>query len=122
MTAPSILLLEHDATTRELILATLMEAGLRVTTTPPAPEKSDEVRVVVADLERPKGLGAELLGKLRKQYSYARVLAISGRFDIPPGAAASVARQIGADLVLPKPLDFRALLAHVRHLLAGDAP
>jgi len=113
---PCILVLERDHPTRELILATMCEAGLAARSWQPT-MMPESVRVVVVDVEEPKALGVQRLQQLREQFHRARLLAISGRFHIPPGTAMQVAEQMSADWVLAKPLDLNELLHQARRLL-----
>ena len=119
---PDILVFEHDPSTRELILSTLVDAGLAAASALPAGPGSDAVKILVVDLGLPKSAGVSSLASLRALFRRARVVAISGRFDFNAGAAPAVARQLGADRVLAKPLDCRALLVHVRQLLGERRP
>ncbi|RAR50725.1 response regulator receiver domain-containing protein [Paraburkholderia unamae] len=122
----SILVLEDDAGTRELIVATLREAGFLAHAHADTLERLPDVRaqsvgVIVVALGEPKCDGAAQLRRLRERYPHARIVAISGRFRFNVGTAASVARQLGADRVIAKPLDCAALLANVRQLMASLA-
>ncbi len=76
-------------------------------------------RLLVVDLPAPKTAGPEAVRALRRRYPDATVLALSARFDFPASAGASVARQMGAECVMAKPLDLAALVAAARRLLAG---
>ena len=114
---PCILVLERDHPTRELILATMRDAGLFALGSWPPAVSPQSVRVVVVDVEEPRALGVQRLQQLRTQFQRARLLAISGRFQVPPGTANQVAAQMNADWVLAKPLDFNELLQHARRLL-----
>ncbi|PVX70733.1 response regulator [Paraburkholderia unamae] len=128
----SILVLEDDAGTRELIVATLREASFvahahadtleRLPDVPDVPDaRAQSVGVIVVALGEPKCDGAAQLRRLRERYPHARIVAISGRFRFNVGTAASVARQLGADRVIAKPLDCAALLANVRQLMTSLA-
>jgi len=118
----SILVLEDDPGTRELIASTLRDAGFvaHAAAGEGAGDASiDGVAVIVVDLGEPKCDGAARLLRLRERFPRARVVAISGRFRFNVATAASVARQLGADRVIAKPLDCAALVAGVRQLMAS---
>jgi DNA-binding response OmpR family regulator len=116
VTANEILLFEDDPAMRDLIAATLQDAGYGVDVRP-SDDSGQNVRVVLVDLGAPKTIGANHLRLVRERYPQARILAISARFHFNSASAASVAHQLGADRVLAKPLDCNALIANVRQLM-----
>ncbi|WP_162878294.1 response regulator transcription factor [Trinickia diaoshuihuensis] len=117
MSADKILVIEDDPMMRELVVATLLDAGLAATASLAEDRTGSMPALLVVDLGEPKTGGADRLRALRARYSNARIVAISGRFRFNAATAASVARQLGADRVLAKPLDCRALVANVRELM-----
>lgn len=117
MSADKILVIEDDPMMRELVVATLLDAGLAATASLAEDRTGSVPALLVVDLGEPKTGGADRLRALRARYSNARIVAISGRFRFNAATAASVARQLGADRVLAKPLDCRALVANVRELM-----
>ena len=119
VSADKILVIEDDPVTRDLIVATLHDAGFAATASLAAPRVGAAARLLVVDLGEPKTGGADSLRALRARHPDARIIAISGRFRFNAATAASVARQLGADRVLAKPLDCDALVANVRQLMGG---
>jgi DNA-binding response OmpR family regulator len=117
VSADKILVIEDDPMMRELVVATLLDAGLAATASLAEDRTGSVPALLVVDLGEPKTGGADRLRALRARYSNARIVAISGRFRFNAATAASVARQLGADRVLAKPLDCRALVANVRELM-----
>jgi len=117
VSADQILVIEDDPVMRDLIVATLHDAGFAATASLAA--RGALARLLVVDLGEPKTDGADSLRALRTRHPDARIIAISGRFRFNAATAASVARQLGADRVLAKPLDCDALVANVRQLM-GD--
>ena len=117
VSADQILVIEDDPVMRDLIAATLQDAGFAATASLAA--RGALARLLVVDLGEPKTDGADSLRALRTRHPDARIIAISGRFRFNAATAASVARQLGADRVLAKPLDCDALVANVRQLM-GD--
>jgi DNA-binding response OmpR family regulator len=117
VSADKILVIEDDPMMRELVVATLLDAGLAATASLAEDRTGSMPALLVVDLGEPKTGGADRLRALRARYSNARIVAISGRFRFNAATAASVARQLGADRVLAKPLDCRALVANVRELM-----
>ena len=118
-TSAKILLLESDDATRDLICATLSDAGFSVATVYPQLGRAADIALVIVDLGHPKQAGAGAIAALRRRFSQARLLAVSGRFDVNPGTSPSVALQLGADRVLAKPLDLRALVSNVKQMLSA---
>jgi DNA-binding response OmpR family regulator len=116
VSADQILVIEDDAVMRELIVATLLDAGLAAASRIDA-YAGPVPKLLVVDLGEPKTGGADSLRALRASYPNARIVAISGRFRFNAATAGSVARQLGADRVLAKPLDCGALVANVRQLM-----
>ncbi|MGF6447482.1 response regulator [Paraburkholderia youngii] len=114
VSADEILVIEDDPVMRDLIVATLHDAGFAATASLAA--RGALARLLVVDLGEPKTDGADSLRALRTRHPGARIIAISGRFRFNAATAASVARQLGADRVLAKPLDCDALVANVRQL------
>ena len=102
---------------RDLIFATLHDAGFTSTASLAATLPGMPARLLVVDIGEPKTDGADSLRALRARHPGARIIAISGRFRFNAATAASVARQLGADRVLAKPLDCDALVANVRQLM-----
>ncbi|MBB3261650.1 DNA-binding response OmpR family regulator [Paraburkholderia bannensis] len=117
VSADKILVIEDDPAMRDLIVATLHDAGFAVSASLAAAHAGTAARVLVVDLGEPKTDGADNLRALRALHADARIVAISGRFRFNAATAASVAVQLGADRVLAKPLDCDALVANVRQLM-----
>ncbi len=110
-----ILVIEDDPMMRDLIVATLQDAGFAPTASLAA---GAVATLVLVDVGEPRTGGADNVRVLRARHPQARILAISGRFRFNAATAASVARQLGADRVLAKPLDCQALVANVRQLMS----
>jgi len=111
-----ILVIEDDPVMRDLIVATLHDAGFAAASLE-TPHEGARARLLVIDIGEPKTVGADSLRTMRARHPGARIIAISGRFRFNAATAASVARQLGADRVLAKPLDCDALVANVRQLM-----
>jgi DNA-binding response OmpR family regulator len=104
-----ILLVEDDETSRLLLTTALKRAGHDVsgcTDGRAALQAFGERRfdIVVTDIHMPEMDGLELILALRRSYSPVRILAISG------GTSAgynylNAANKIGADRILPKPIN-----------------
>lgn len=124
MTTPpplDVLVVDDDPPTRHLVVAALCDAGLqaRATANPPPPVPAP--RLLLLDLPAPRHDGPGRVLALRRCYPRTRLLVMSGRFDLGLGGGESLARRLGADAVIAKPLDLAALTAAVRRLLSGAA-
>jgi DNA-binding response OmpR family regulator len=72
------------------------------------------VDAVVVDLVMPERDGVEVIGEIRRDWPKVRIVAISGGGRIGPELYLKIARQIGADACLVKPVsaeDLAAVLA-----------
>jgi CheY-like chemotaxis protein len=76
------------------------------------------VDVLITDLVMPEQEGIELIMALRKEAPGIGIVAISGAFD---GRFLELARQLGAQSVLRKPVSPDLLLAKVAELLKSRA-
>jgi two-component system response regulator BasR len=66
--------------------------------------------VVILDIFMPEKDGLEMLVELRRFASAVPVLVISGKQHLLSGCSMELARQLGADDVLPKPFTPKALI------------
>jgi len=74
------------------------------------------VDAVVVDLVMPEKDGVEIISELRRDWPRVRIVAISGGGQIGPELYLRIARQMGADVCLVKPVsaeDLAAALAGV---------
>ncbi len=94
----------------EVFLAANGRAGLKI-----AEERA--IDVVITDLVMPESEGLETIPMLRTLRPDARILAMSGAFG---GQYLHVAKMLGADSTMGKPLDREELLAKVRELLGRE--
>jgi len=115
-----ILVIEEDLTTRALIVGTLEDVGYTVGVMSDDADDERTMHVVIVDLSVPKSQGAKKLRSVRGRFPKARILAISGHFLVNAGASAFVARELGVDCVMAKPLDCRLLVANVRQFFDGS--
>jgi DNA-binding response OmpR family regulator len=114
---PSILIVEDDPITRELLRFTLETAGFETIMAESGARMWKQLErqpdVVILDLCLPDADGLELLRQLRRT-SDVPVLIHSTRSD---DIERILGIEIGADDFLPKPCNLRELLARVRALL-----
>jgi CheY-like chemotaxis protein len=131
-TGAHLLLVEDHADTAQVMARMLRRVGFQVTVassiaqalaeTEAARKAVDDngrtrpIRLVVSDLGLPDGTGHDLMRELARSYRL-RGIALSGfgmEDDVRRAAEAGFARH------LTKPVDFDALLATIRELLAAD--
>jgi DNA-binding response OmpR family regulator len=119
-----ILLVEDDEACRLLLTTALRRAGHEVSGCidgRAALQAFDERRfdIVVTDIHMPEMDGLELILALRRSYAPVRILAISG------GTSAGysyldAANKIGADRILPKPINIGNFVHVVDELASQD--
>ena len=115
-----ILVIDDDAVSREIMIATLETAGHRVREAENgangiALARKYQPAVVVTDLMMPEKEGVEVIMELRQKEPHIAILAVSGVAG--NDLYLHVARELGADAVLRKPFEFDALIEAVSELL-----
>jgi two-component system, OmpR family, response regulator MtrA len=75
--------------------------------------RSSEPNLVILDIFMPEKDGLEMLVELRRFASSLPVLVISGKQHLLSGCSMSLAKQLGASDVLPKPFTPKALVDRV---------
>jgi CheY-like chemotaxis protein len=116
----SILVIDDDPDTREVLLSTLEPAGHTVALASDGKQGIQEYRakpvdLVITDLYMPGQEGLETIQQLRMEFPEVRIVAMSGK---PTGATMlSVATRLGAAAVLSKPFLPEELLAAVERAL-----
>ncbi len=118
-----ILLVDDEATVRDVTRATLARYGYRVLAASSATEavslfipRSDEVRLLITDLHMPSLDGAALARILQRIKPGLKILAISGLTGASLGAASAKPEQFADDFVA-KPFKPEVLLRKVHQLL-----
>lgn len=111
-----ILVIEDDVDMRTSLEKALQSAGHQAVLASDGQEgmklfRSAPADVVITDLFMPNQDGIETMMNLRREFPEARIVAISG--NISAAAMLSVAKRLGAVVVLEKPFDIEALLAAV---------
>ena len=81
--------------------------------------RSEPIDLVITDLVMPEQEGIETIQVLRKEAPHIRIIATSGAFN---GQFLGVAKLLGADAILSKPISSQALLEKVAELLVGRTP
>jgi DNA-binding response OmpR family regulator len=119
--APRILVIDDDGVTRLVLGAALRDAGYEVEEVNDGGEGVTAFRarpadLVITDLVMPQHGGLETVRELRRSDPKVRILVVSG---VIGGSAEHLraAVRLGADRVLPKPVNLKELLAMVNGLL-----
>lgn len=118
---PRVLIVDDDAQIRKLFRMALEGAGYEVC------EAGDGVAalerfadlgpdLVITDVMMPEKDGLETIMEIRKGAPRARILAVSGGGQLNVLTCLVMAKNLGADAVLSKPVEVNALLEAVRQL------
>ena len=116
----SILVIDDDPDTREVLQGTLESAGHTVALASDGKQgvqayRASRTDLVITDLYMPGQEGLETIKQLRMEFPDVRIVAMSGK---PTGGTMlSVAKSLGAEAVLSKPFLPEELLAAVEQAL-----
>jgi DNA-binding response OmpR family regulator len=80
-------------------------------------DPQDPPRVLITDIIMPRQEGLETIIKIRKSFPTVKVIAISGGGRTKTMDFLELAKKLGADAVLAKPLDIDELETTVRRLI-----
>lgn len=120
-----VLIIDDDKFIRELARYALERSGFEVV------EASDgeagiqshletPADIIVTDILMPAKEGIETILQFRRDDPNIRIIAISGGVQSGTVDFLSIARKLGADMVLPKPFKPSALVRMVRELLSAE--
>ena len=93
----------------EVVLAVDGESALRAL-------RQERFELLLTDLVMPNREGIETIQTIRKTNADLKIIAISGAFG---GNFLNVAKMLGANATLPKPISSQQLLAKVKEVLHG---
>ena len=117
---PSILVVDDEEQIRQLIRATLEQAGYHVTEAHDGKEALQQYRLdpadlVIMDILMPDQDGLETTTTLRREFPNVKVIAITGGSDmIGILNFLDVAKMLGAHSTLQKPFEMKTLLDTVQ--------
>jgi CheY-like chemotaxis protein len=119
-TTGTVLIVDDEPVIRRMLEATLQSAGYRVIQATDGLQALEMMKylsadLVVTDLVMPVQEGIETIRLLRRDFPRVKILAITGGLI---GGLLSMARALGADAALPKPIQPDEFLAVVRKLLS----
>ena len=123
----SILLIDDDEAFREMMAEVLRQAGHTVNTAPDgkpglALSRAGLHDLIITDIVMPEVEGLELIEALRRASPRPRVIAMSGDSKFSESVYLQVARKLGAQRTLPKPIRPDVLLRTVAEVLAEPPP
>ena len=123
--APNILIIEDEECVRDMLVAVLTREGYQ----PRSAENAEraralfqrhEISLIITDIFMPGTDGLELTSEFKALYPGLPIIAISGGSPSGAGGYLSAARQLGADIALPKPFRPREIRAAVDTLLSDQ--
>lgn len=114
-----VIVLDDDLQVREYLSEVIEEMGFRASGCGRAAEAisllhSDQVDLLITDLVMPEQEGIETILRVKRLFPNLRILAISG---FGGGNYLKMARALGADATLEKPIDAQALKSKIAELL-----
>lgn len=124
--SPRVLVIDDESSVLRAISHLLTQDGYQVTCID-LPNKTLEVvkllgpfDLVITDILMPDCDGFELIGELRNELPGMRIMAISGGKFFGNRTFADCAHEAGADVALPKPFNYKELMAGLRKALNED--
>lgn len=119
----SILVVDDEDTVRDVLCENLVDCGFDVSSARDGQEALQRIHdgcrphVVITDIIMPRREGLEVIMELRKKHPDIRLIAISGGGRTKSADFLQLAERLGADAVMPKPLDIDELERTVRNLV-----
>lgn len=118
---PKILLVDDDESFRKMVRITLAQLGYQVREARNGREalgffEEEPPDLILTDIVMPEKEGLEMIGELRLQHPWLRIVAMSGGGRVNAKDSLKVARRLGVDGVLEKPFsqeELEILLAKV---------
>jgi CheY-like chemotaxis protein len=119
MKVHSILVVDDDSFTRRAMQQVLEPLGYAVTVAKDGQEairsvQREKVDLVITDLIMPGTDGFELIANLRENFTSVEVVAISGGGHLGADTYLTIARGLGVDVVLQKPITKENLVMAIK--------
>ena len=118
-----ILVIDDDQAVRETLCENLVECGFDVSEAQDGQcglemiESGNIPNLVVTDIIMPRKEGLETIIHLRKEHPSIKLIAISGGGRTKTSDFLELAKKLGADAVMPKPIDIDELELTIKALL-----
>ena len=106
-----ILVIDDDNAVRSTICENLIDLGYEVTDTPNGEEALQRIRsdyipdVVITDIVMPQKEGLEIIMEIKRDFPDVKLIAVSGGGGRRTADFLHLAKMLGADGTVPKPLD-----------------
>lgn len=119
----SVMVVDDDEPVRSILCENLADLGFDVSFAKDGNEALELInagkspQVVITDIIMPRREGLEVIMELRKKHPAIRLIAISGGGRTKSADFLQLAKKLGADAVMPKPLDIDMLEKTVRELI-----
>ncbi|HYD19028.1 MAG TPA: response regulator [Patescibacteria group bacterium] len=118
-----VMVVDDEQSVRDVLVENLEDCGFEVAFARDGQEALNMIdeghhrpQVVITDIIMPKREGLEVIMELRKRHPQIRLIAISGGGRTKSADFLQLAKKLGADAILPKPLDLDMLEKTVRSL------
>ena len=110
-----VLVVDDEPAIRELLIEILNSSGFETFTASDGRDAQERLRgnsvdLIITDLAMERREGIELIRSLRKEYPQVRIIAMSGTFGVD---ILRIARALGADATLTKPVSQATLLQSI---------
>lgn len=119
----SVMVVDDEDSVREVLCENLAECGFNVVFARDGQEALTMLEegghrpaVVITDIIMPRREGLEVIREIRRKFPEIRLIAISGGGRTKSADFLQLAKKLGADAILPKPLDIDVLEKAVREL------
>jgi CheY-like chemotaxis protein len=121
---PRILIAEDDAQVRRFLSHVLREEGYEVEAVPDGAVALDlhrkhPAQLVLLDMYLPGVDGLETMIRLRQEFPKLPIIAMSGGGHLEKEDLLDMAKRLGADAVLSKPIEKKTLLEGVKQWIRG---
>jgi len=119
----TIMVVDDEESVRKTLCENLEECGFKVVSAKDGQEAMTMIEegakpnVVLTDLIMPRREGLEIIMEIRKLHPHIRLIAMSGGGRSKAADFLQMAAKLGADAVMPKPLDIAELEQTVRSLM-----
>ena len=123
--ARTILIIDDEAQVRQLLKSVLVRAGYEVDVAGDGNEgmrlfRQKRHALVITDLIMPEKEGIETISELRCEPNVPKIIAVSGGGRAPSEGYLLLAKRLGADATLRKPIPLNVLLDTVRELIGEN--
>jgi len=120
-----ILIVEDDNDMREMLKTTLLRRKYSVQEASNGMEAISKFKpaltdLVITDLIMPDEDGLKVIMRLKEMKPDIKIVAISGGGKAGPANYLSLARALGADVVLPKPFSINELISKIEVLIEPE--